>query len=112
MNSNYLVLVRHGQSEWNEKNLFTGWRDPGLTQRGIEEAHKAGILLRDKGLIFDLMFTSELQRAQLTGQIMLDEMGCSNLQTTIFVYCLRIFSYFPNIFIMYILRILQTRIYD
>tara|TARA_A100000164_G_scaffold254788_1_gene227007 strand:- start:3356 stop:4090 length:735 start_codon:yes stop_codon:yes gene_type:complete len=83
MNSNYLVLVRHGQSEWNEKNLFTGWRDPGLTQRGIEEAHKAGILLRDKGLIFDLMFTSELQRAQLTGQIMLDEMGCSNLQTTI-----------------------------
>lgn len=81
MNSNYLVLVRHGQSEWNEKNLFTGWRDPGLTQKGIEEAHKAGILLRDKGLVFDLMFTSELERAQLTGQIMLDEMDCSDLQT-------------------------------
>ena len=79
----HLILVRHGQSEWNEKNLFTGWRDPGLTQRGIEEAHKAGILLRDKGLVFNLMFTSELQRAQLTGQIMLDEMGCSNLQTII-----------------------------
>ena len=69
MNSNYLVLVRHGQSEWNEKNLFTGWRDPGLTQRGIKEAHKAVILLIDKGLVFNLMFTSELQRAQLTGQI-------------------------------------------
>lgn len=81
MNSNYLVLVRHGQSEWNEKNLFTGWRDPGLTQKGIEEAHKAGILLRDKGLVFDLMFTSELERAQSTGQIMLDEMDCSDLRT-------------------------------
>ena len=81
MNSNYLVLVRHGQSKWNEKNLFTGWRDPGLTQKGIEEAHKAGILLRDKGIVFDQMFTSELERAQLTGQIMLDEMDCSDLQT-------------------------------
>ena len=60
MNSNYLVLVRHGQSEWNEKNLFTGWRDPGLTQKGIEEAHKAGVLLRGMGIVFDVMFTSEL----------------------------------------------------
>ena len=81
MNSNYLVLVRHGQSEWNEKNLFTGWRDPGLTERGIDEAHKAGILLRDKAIKFDLMFTSDLIRAQLTGQIILDELGCSDLQT-------------------------------
>ena len=81
MNSNYLVLVRHGQSEWNEKNLFTGWRDPGLTQKGIEEAHKAGVLLRGMGIEFDVMFTSELQRAQSTGQIMLDEMNCSDLHT-------------------------------
>tara|TARA_B100001758_G_C18392678_1_gene603891 strand:+ start:274 stop:1008 length:735 start_codon:yes stop_codon:yes gene_type:complete len=81
MNSNYLVLVRHGQSEWNEKNLFTGWRDPALTQKGIEEAHKAGILLRGMGIEFDVMFTSELKRAQSTGQIMLDEMNCSDLHT-------------------------------
>ena len=81
MNSNYLVLVRHGQSEWNEKNLFTGWRDPGLTQKGIEEAHKAGVLLRGMGIKFDVMFTSELKRAQSTGQIMLDEMNCSDLHT-------------------------------
>jgi len=81
MNSNYLVLVRHGQSEWNEKNLFTGWRDPGLTQKGIEEAHKAGALLRGMGIEFDVMFTSDLKRAQSTGQIMLDEMNCSDLHT-------------------------------
>ena len=81
MNSTYLVLVRHGQSEWNEKNLFTGWRDPGLTEKGIKEAHKAGILLRDKAINFDVMFTSALKRAQLTGQIMLDELNNSDLLT-------------------------------
>ena len=48
MNSNYLVLVRHGQSEWNEKNLFTGWRDPGLTEKGVHEAHAAGKALKKK----------------------------------------------------------------
>ena len=51
MNSNYLVLVRHGQSEWNEKNLFTGWRDPGLTAKGVREAHAAGKALKKKNII-------------------------------------------------------------
>ena len=79
MNSNYLVLVRHGQSEWNEKNLFTGWRDPGLTSKGISEAHAAGKTLKEQNICFDLMFTSELIRAQLTGEIILQEMNQSNL---------------------------------
>lgn len=79
MNSNYLVLVRHGQSEWNEKNLFTGWRDPGLTTKGINEAHAAGKALKEKNIFFDLMFTSELIRAQLTGEIILQEMNQSDL---------------------------------
>ena len=43
---NVLVLVRHGESEWNKLNLFTGWRDPDLTETGIEEAHRAGVLLK------------------------------------------------------------------
>ena len=81
MNSNYLVLVRHGQSEWNEKNLFTGWRDPGLTSKGISEAHAAGKTLKKQNICFDLMFTSELIRAQLTGEIILQEMNQSDLMT-------------------------------
>ena len=79
MNSNYLVLVRHGQSEWNEKNLFTGWRDPGLTTKGINEAHAAGKALKEQNLSFDLLFTSDLIRAQLTGEIILEEMQQSNV---------------------------------
>ena len=81
MNSNYLVLVRHGQSEWNEKNLFTGWKDPGLTQKGVEEAKKAGYQLNKLGLNFDIMHTSALIRAQLTGQIILDVLKQDNLET-------------------------------
>ena len=80
MNSNYLVLVRHGQSEWNEKNLFTGWKDPGLTQKGVEEAKKAGHQLNKLGLNFDIMHTSGLIRAQLTGQIIFDILGQDNLE--------------------------------
>ena len=74
-----LVLIRHGQSEWNEKNLFTGWKDPGLTKKGVEEAESAGIQLRTQGFQFDVMFTSDLQRAQRTGEIILKELGVSNL---------------------------------
>ena len=74
-----LVLIRHGQSEWNEKNLFTGWKDPGLTKKGVEEAESAGIQLRTQGFQFDVMFTSDLQRAQMTGEIILKELGASNL---------------------------------
>ncbi len=81
MNSKYLVLVRHGQSEWNAKNLFTGWKDPGLTQKGIEEAKKAGHQLNKLGLNFDIMHTSALIRAQLTGQIILDVLKQDNLET-------------------------------
>ena len=67
--NNFLVLVRHGQSEWNEKNLFTGWKNPTLTEKGVEEARKAGSKINSINLDFDLHFTSELLRAQITGEI-------------------------------------------
>ena len=69
-----LVLVRHGQSEWNLKNLFTGWRDPGLTEQGVEEARTAGRLLKAEGLSFDVTYTSALSRAQETLRLVLKEM--------------------------------------
>ncbi|MBL6818323.1 MAG: 2,3-bisphosphoglycerate-dependent phosphoglycerate mutase [SAR86 cluster bacterium] len=74
MNSRNLILVRHGQSEWNSKNLFTGWKDPGLTELGVKEAKDAGKLIADKGILFDLMYTSMLTRAQKTGDLILQEM--------------------------------------
>ncbi|OYX70756.1 MAG: 2,3-bisphosphoglycerate-dependent phosphoglycerate mutase [Rhizobiales bacterium 32-66-11] len=76
-----LVLVRHGQSEWNLKNLFTGWRDPGLTEKGVAEAKRAGSLLAAEGLSFDLAYTSALGRAQRTCSLMLEEMGLSGIET-------------------------------
>jgi 2,3-bisphosphoglycerate-dependent phosphoglycerate mutase len=76
-----LVLCRHGQSEWNLKNLFTGWKDPDLTALGVEEAKAAGRKLKVKGISFDVAFTSDLVRAQKTCQLMLDELGQSNLET-------------------------------
>ena len=78
MQSN-LVLVRHGQSEWNEKNLFTGWKDPNLTKKGIGEAIEAGKLLKAKNMKFDLMYTSNLTRAQETGRLILEEMNLANI---------------------------------
>ncbi|HEU0159483.1 MAG TPA: 2,3-bisphosphoglycerate-dependent phosphoglycerate mutase [Hyphomicrobiaceae bacterium] len=72
---NVLVLVRHGESEWNKLNLFTGWKDPDLSEKGVAEAHKAGQLLKAQGLHFDLAFTSVLKRAQRTLDIMLEELG-------------------------------------
>lgn len=78
---NVLVLVRHGESEWNKLNLFTGWRDVGLTETGIAEAHRAGKLLKAQGFVFDIAFTSALKRAQLTLDIMLEELGQEGLQT-------------------------------
>jgi len=80
MKSSYLVLVRHGQSEWNEKNLFTGWKDPKLTPRGVDEAIKAGKELKEAGYSFDKMFTSDLFRAQDTGRIILDQMDISSIE--------------------------------
>jgi 2,3-bisphosphoglycerate-dependent phosphoglycerate mutase len=76
-----LVLVRHGQSEWNLKNLFTGWRDVDLTEKGIEEAKSAGRKLKAKGLQFDIAYTSALKRAQRTLDLMLDELGQPGLKT-------------------------------
>ena len=70
-----LVLVRHGQSEWNLKNLFTGWRDPGLTEQGVAEARSAGRLLKAEGLSFDVTYTSALSRAHATLDLILQEMS-------------------------------------
>ena len=82
MSDRLLVLVRHGQSEWNLKNLFTGWKDPDLTEQGINEAKQAGRLLKAQGLSFDVAFTSVLTRAQHTLELALAEIGQSGLPTT------------------------------
>jgi 2,3-bisphosphoglycerate-dependent phosphoglycerate mutase len=76
-----LVLARHGQSEWNLKNLFTGWKDPGLTELGIEEARTAGRRLKEQGIRFDVAFTSALSRAQRTCALILEELGQTDLRT-------------------------------
>jgi len=76
-----LVLVRHGQSEWNLKNLFTGWKDPGLTEKGVEEARAAGRSLKARGLSFDRAFTSNLVRAQHTLKLILSELGARDVPT-------------------------------
>jgi 2,3-bisphosphoglycerate-dependent phosphoglycerate mutase len=79
MSDRLLVLVRHGQSEWNLKNLFTGWKDPGLTAQGIAEAKEAGRKLKAQGLTFDIAFTSVLRRAQHTLELMLEELGQTDI---------------------------------
>src|SRR5256885_7397450 len=81
MSDRLLVLVRHGQSEWNLKNLFTGWKDPDLTELGIAEAKEAGRKLKAQGLTFDVAFTSDLTRAQHTLDLMLAEIGQTGLPT-------------------------------
>jgi 2,3-bisphosphoglycerate-dependent phosphoglycerate mutase len=75
MSDRLLVLVRHGQSEWNLKNLFTGWRDVDLTEQGVAEAKEAGRKLKAEGITFDIAFTSALKRAQRTLDLLLTEMG-------------------------------------
>ena len=82
MSDRLLVLVRHGQSEWNLKNLFTGWKDPDITAQGVEEAKRAGKLLKEKGFAVDVAFTSELTRAQRTLSLMLDELGQTDIPVT------------------------------
>lgn len=74
-----LILVRHGESEWNLKNLFTGWRNPDLTEKGIGEARATGKSLKAKGIVPDLYYTSSLRRAQHTLDLMLEEMGILNV---------------------------------
>ena len=70
-----LILIRHGQSEWNALNQFTGWKDPDLTAKGIEEAHNAGRIINNLKINFDLVFTSALIRAQNTAEIILEEIN-------------------------------------
>ena len=82
MTDRLLVLVRHGQSDWNLKNLFTGWRDVDLTEKGVAEAREAGRKLKAQGIKFDVAFTSALKRAQRTLDLMLTELG----QTTIPIF--------------------------
>ena len=72
-----LILIRHGQSEWNALNQFTGWKDPDLTATGIEEAHNAGKIINNLKINFDLVFTSALIRAQNTAEIILKEINQS-----------------------------------
>jgi 2,3-bisphosphoglycerate-dependent phosphoglycerate mutase len=79
MGNRTLVLVRHGQSEWNLKNLFTGWRDVDLTEVGVQEARAAGKKLKAQGLHFDIGFTSALIRAQRSLDLVLDEMAQKNI---------------------------------
>ena len=76
-----LLLLRHGESEWNKLNLFTGWKDPDLSEKGIAEARQAGRLLKAEGLDFDIAFTSDLKRAQHTLSIILTELGQTGLAT-------------------------------
>ena len=77
MTDRLLVLVRHGQSDWNLRNLFTGWRDVDLTDKGVAEAREAGRKLKGQGIKFDVAFTSVLKRATRTLDLMLEEMGQS-----------------------------------
>ncbi len=77
-----LILVRHGQSEWNLKNLFTGWKNPELTEQGIAEAKAAGAKLKAAGIAPDAYFTSALRRAQHTLDLILDELGVVNVVIT------------------------------
>jgi len=79
MTDRLLVLVRHGQSEWNLKNLFTGWRDVELTEQGISEAREAGRKLKARGFQFDIAYTSALKRAQNTLSLVLEELGQTDL---------------------------------
>jgi 2,3-bisphosphoglycerate-dependent phosphoglycerate mutase len=76
-----LVLVRHGQSEWNLKNVFTGWKDPDLSEKGVAEAKAAGKFLKAKQLSFDIAYTSVLTRAQHTLDLILAELGQTGLET-------------------------------
>jgi 2,3-bisphosphoglycerate-dependent phosphoglycerate mutase len=77
-----LILVRHGQSEWNLKNLFTGWKNPDLTEQGIEEARGAGRKIKAAGLKPDVYYTSALRRAQHTLDLILEELGVVNVVIT------------------------------
>ena len=73
------TLVRHGQSDWNNKNLFTGWENPDLTSKGIDEAHATGLLLKKQSKIYSYLFTSLLDRAINTADIILEELDLNGI---------------------------------
>ena len=73
------TLVRHGQSDWNNKNLFTGWENPDLTSKGIDEAHATGLLLKKQSKIYSYLFTSLLDRAINTANIILEELNLNGI---------------------------------
>ena len=75
-----LVLLRHGESVWNQENRFTGWTDVDLSPKGVAEAEEAGKILKSKGFTFDLAFTSVLIRAERTLEIVLDEMDLKGIE--------------------------------
>jgi 2,3-bisphosphoglycerate-dependent phosphoglycerate mutase len=77
-----LILVRHGESEWNLKNLFTGWKNPDLTEKGIGEASATGKKLKAAGIVPTVFYTSALKRAQHSLDLILDELGIVNLVIT------------------------------
>jgi 2,3-bisphosphoglycerate-dependent phosphoglycerate mutase len=79
MTDRLLVLVRHGESEWNLTNLFTGWKDVDLTENGVKEARNAGRKLKAQGIRFDVGYTSALKRAQRSLDLILDEMGQTSI---------------------------------
>jgi 2,3-bisphosphoglycerate-dependent phosphoglycerate mutase len=74
-----LVLLRHGESQWNLENRFTGWTDVGLTEKGKSEAQSSGQLLKEEGFKFDVIHTSVLKRANHTMDICMKEMGVENI---------------------------------
>ena len=76
-----LVLLRHGESEWNLENRFSGWADIGLTEKGMSEAKRSSLLLKEQNFRFDLVFTSVLKRAIKTMEICLSEMGPIDIPT-------------------------------
>ena len=82
LTDNVLVLVRHGESEWNRLNLFTGWRNPDLTEKGLIEARVAGRMIKDHRIKFDIAFTSVLKRAQHTLDIILAEINQPDVPIT------------------------------
>jgi len=77
MEAHIVVLIRHGESTWNKENRFTGWTDVDLSEKGFTEAHEAGKILKEKGFVFDLAYTSVLKRAIKTLNIVLDELELS-----------------------------------
>ena len=82
MSNQYVVLIRHGQSEWNKQNRFTGWTDVDLSEEGLKEACRAGEQLKQKGIYFDQAFTSDLKRAQKTLTIILEKMNLASIPVT------------------------------